>query len=50
MDNIIIKTKALKFMDAIKYEDVEIAKDKVNFIVGRSGSGNQLYYDYLMEH
>ena len=39
MDNIIIKTKALKFMDAIKYEDVEIAKDKVNFIVGRSGSG-----------
>ncbi len=39
MDNIIINTQALTFIDTIKYQDIQIAKEKVSFIVGRSGSG-----------
>ena len=38
MDNIILKTSQLKFMN-IEYEDIEIKDNEVTFIVGKSGTG-----------
>lgn len=39
MDHIILETKNLVFQDRIHYKDIQIYKDKVNFIVGSSGTG-----------
>lgn len=39
MGNIIFETRNLSFRDTIHYQDISIVKDKVNFIVGRSGTG-----------
>lgn len=39
MKNIILETKNLCFNDMIKYQDIQIIKNKVNFIVGKSGTG-----------
>lgn len=39
MGNIIFETRNLSFRDTIHYQDIRIVKDKVNFIVGRSGTG-----------
>lgn len=34
-----IKTKNLKFKDLLKYPDIAIEKNKMNFIIGKSGVG-----------
>lgn len=39
MENIILRTKGLSFLDKIKYKDLQIPKKKVSFIIGKSGSG-----------
>lgn len=39
MDHVIMETKNLSFHDMIHYKDMQIHKDKVNFIVGSSGTG-----------
>lgn len=39
MDQIIINTKDLVFRDTIHYRDIQIIGNKVNFIVGSSGTG-----------
>lgn len=39
MDQVILETKNLSFHDMIHYKDIQIRKDKVNFIVGSSGTG-----------
>jgi putative ABC transport system ATP-binding protein len=39
MDRAIFETRNLSFRDKIYYPDMKIQKDKVNFIVGRSGTG-----------
>lgn len=39
MDNVIFETKDLSFHDTIHYQDIRIIKNKVNFIVGSSGTG-----------
>lgn len=39
MDNVILETKDLSFHHTIHYQDIRIVKDKVNFIVGSSGTG-----------
>ena len=39
MDNVIFETKDLSFHDTIHYQDIKVVKDKVNFIVGSSGTG-----------
>lgn len=42
-----IKTKKLVFTENIKYPDVEIPKEKVTFIVGRSGCGKSSFFKLL---
>ncbi|QHQ62385.1 ATP-binding cassette domain-containing protein [Anaerocolumna sedimenticola] len=39
MDKIIIETKSLSFQNMIYYQDIQINENKVNFIVGKSGTG-----------
>ncbi|MHB8131353.1 MAG: ABC transporter ATP-binding protein [Mobilitalea sp.] len=39
MENIIIETMDLSFNDTIHYQDIQILRNKVNFIVGKSGTG-----------
>ncbi|HBI71719.1 MAG TPA: ABC transporter [Porphyromonadaceae bacterium] len=39
MEKVILETKNLSFHDTIHYQDIQIQKGKVNFIVGRSGTG-----------
>lgn len=39
MENLILHTKNLSFNELINYKDVQIYKNKVNFIVGKSGTG-----------
>ena len=39
MENIIFKTKNLVFNDSIHFPNINIPKNKVTFIVGKSGSG-----------
>ena len=39
MENIILETKDLSFNDTIHYQDIQIIRNKVNFIVGKSGTG-----------
>lgn len=39
MNNIIFNTKNLSFNEDIHYQDIHILKDKMNFIVGASGTG-----------
>lgn len=39
MNNIILETKNLSFNNQIDYQDIKIIKDKVNFVVGASGTG-----------
>jgi len=36
---VILETKKLSFLNNIHYQDIQILKDKVNFIVGSSGAG-----------
>ena len=45
MENYIFQTRNLVFQDKIYYNDISIPANKVNFIVGRSGSGNPLTSD-----
>lgn len=39
MDSIILETKSLTFNGMINYNDIQILKNKANFIVGKSGTG-----------
>jgi putative ABC transport system ATP-binding protein len=39
LTDIILETKQLSFQDMIHYQDISILSDKVNFIVGSSGTG-----------
>lgn len=39
MENLILHTKNLSFNELINYKDIQIYKNKVNFIVGKSGTG-----------
>lgn len=39
MDNIILETRNLIFNDMINYNDIQIIRNKANFIVGKSGTG-----------
>ena len=39
MENIILETRNLSFNDTIYYQDIQIIRNKVNFIVGKSGTG-----------
>lgn len=39
MEKIILSTKNLSFNEMIHYKDIEIIKNKSNFIVGKSGTG-----------
>lgn len=39
MDNYILRTKDLAFQDMIHYDEIQIPSNKVNFIVGSSGTG-----------
>ncbi len=39
MDNFIIETKDLSFNGTIEYKNIQIVKNKANFIVGKSGTG-----------
>ncbi len=39
MDKIILETKNLSFNKMINYNDIQIIKNKANFIVGKSGTG-----------
>ena len=39
MDSFILETKNLSFNETIDYNDIQIFKNKANFIVGKSGTG-----------
>lgn len=39
MDSYILETKSLSFNEFINYNDIQIIKNKANFIVGKSGTG-----------
>jgi putative ABC transport system ATP-binding protein len=39
LENIILRTKNLSFNNLIYYKDIQIEKNKANFIVGKSGTG-----------
>jgi len=39
LENIVLATKNLSFNEMINYKDIEIIKNKFNFIVGKSGTG-----------
>lgn len=39
MKDIILETKNLSFNESIEYKDIQVEKNKANFIVGKSGTG-----------